>query len=61
MKMVKTKQIADLYEVQPLSVLQAYSRNKHYQGLIPVKLPNGQLRWDYDEAVRVLHGEKTAA
>lgn len=58
---ITTHELATLFGVKPLSVLQAHSRKKSYLGLIPRKLPNGQLRWDRDEALSVLNGDARSA
>lgn len=61
MTLIKTPELAELFGVKPISILQAHSRRKNYQGLVPRKLPCGQLRWCREEAIAILHGEKPAA
>ena len=54
MKPIKTKEVAELLGVKPRTILLAHSKNKHYCGMKPIKLPNGRLRWDEDAALALL-------
>ena len=42
---IPTDQLAKLFFVKSQSIHHAFCLNGHYQGLIPVKLPNGRLGW----------------
>jgi hypothetical protein len=51
---VRTKRIAARFDVQPESVRTALWRNGHFMNLVPLKMPNGTLLWDDEEADRLL-------
>ena len=40
-----TEQLSELMGVKPATIRRAHCMDGHYSGLIPVKLPNGRLRW----------------
>lgn len=52
-----TEEFAAQIRVDPQAVRAGYSRNGHYQNLIPLKLPHGQLLWNADEVEALLSGE----
>lgn len=54
MKLIKTEEAAKLLGVKPRTILLAHSRNKHYCGMKPIKLPNRCLRWDKDAVLALL-------
>ena len=56
-----TEEFAAQIRVDPTAVRAGYSRNGHYQNLIPLKLPNGKLLWDADEVDALLRGEFSSA
>lgn len=41
-----TKELADRLRVKQQTVRAGFCRSGHYLGLVPIKLPNGGLRWD---------------
>ncbi|NYT61452.1 hypothetical protein H0A66_03820 [Alcaligenaceae bacterium] len=47
---LSTNQLAAQFMVKPESVRSAYCRDGHYQGLRPIRLPNGRLAWPAAEA-----------
>lgn len=50
---ITTEQLATLLHLKPQSLRAALSREGHYFGLRPRKLPNGRLIWP-DDALRRL-------
>ena len=52
-----TDEFAAQIRVDPQAVRAGYSRNGHYQHLVPLKLPHGQLLWNADEVDALLRGE----
>lgn len=56
---ITTEQLAALLHLKPQSLRAALSREGHYFGLRPRKLPNGRLIWPAD-AVRRLTSPRVA-
>lgn len=52
-----TEEFAVQIRIDPQTVRAGYSRNGHYQNLVPLKLPQGQLLWNADEVDALLRGE----
>lgn len=52
-----TEVLAEMFGVRTHTPVASYCRHGHWQSLVPVKLPNGRLMWDLDEANRLLDGE----
>lgn len=59
-KKISTNRLAATLNVKPQTPRAALCRVGHYLGMRPVKLPNGRLLWDEDEAERLASGEVTA-
>lgn len=55
-----TKELADRLRVQPQTVRASYCRKGHYLGLVPIKLPNGGLRWSDPSGLLVIEGPTAA-
>lgn len=53
-----TEELGALSKNKPTSIRSAYSRQGHWLGLKPVKLPNRRLLWPADAVHRVLSGGK---
>ncbi|WP_322997199.1 hypothetical protein [Castellaniella sp.] len=49
--LLNTNQFAARFMVKPESVRSAYSRDGHYYGIRPTKLPNGRLAWPTEAAL----------
>lgn len=54
---LSTDELAAVLAVEPQSVRKAYSKNGHYQGIRPTKMPNRRLLWPTDAVKQVLAGE----
>lgn len=54
---ITTKLMAKKLGVKDQTMRAAHCRQGHYLGLVPIVLPNGLLRWDDQDADRVLAGE----
>ncbi|MEW1782432.1 hypothetical protein AB0305_09530 [Arthrobacter sp. NPDC080086] len=54
---LSTGEFANVLAVEPQSILKGYSKNGHYQGIRPTKLPNRRLLWSAEAVRRVLAGE----
>ncbi len=46
---ITTRQAARLRGVEPHKPYSHFKRHGHWDGVVPVKLPNGRLLWDKDE------------
>lgn len=55
---ISTSELARLFGVKHRTVLLSHHHTKGYQGLRPIKLPNGQLRWSLGEALAILGGDE---
>jgi len=51
---ITTDQLANLLHLKPQSLRAALSREGHYFGLRPRKLPNGRLIWPDDAVQRLV-------
>lgn len=54
---LSTEELAALLRGRPQTIRVGLCRNGHYLGLRPVKLPNGRLLWDRDEAETLIAGD----
>ncbi len=52
-----TNVLAERFNVEPQTPRASLCRYGHWNGLVPVKLPNGRLMWDVEQADRLLAGE----
>lgn len=53
---LRTTKIAADLDCKPASILTALWRNGHFNGVRPVKLPNGRLLWPADTVARITGG-----
>lgn len=53
---LSTKEIAQIFGVQPTTLHRALCVHGHYLGLQPTKLANGRLRWSSSGAYKLLEG-----
>lgn len=51
-----TEVLAEKFGVRPQTPRAGYCRDRHYLGLVPIKLANRRLLWDADEADALLAG-----
>lgn len=54
---IQTAAFAKRIGYQPASIRTAYWRNGHFNGIKPIKLPNGRLLWPADAVERLTAGE----
>lgn len=45
---LSTEQLAELLHIKAATIRRAHSMDGHYNGLKPVKMPNGRLIWKID-------------
>lgn len=53
---ITTKEFAQLLKVSEQTIRGGYSKNGHYLGIQPIKLPNRFLRWPLEQARSILAG-----
>ena len=54
---IQTAALAQRVGYKPASIRTAVWRNGHFNGIQPIKLPNGRLLWPADAVERLLAGE----
>jgi len=56
MKSYSTAELAEKFNVAVSTPISSHSKNGHYFGLVPRKLPNGRLAWAAAEVDKLLIG-----
>lgn len=57
---LSTENLSELLKVRPSTIRRGFCVRGEYMGLRPVKLPNGRLLWDREQAERLVVGGKVS-